>query len=800
MKPAQIETVVTTRQIVVRGQGTTIPFKHPEAIENRNAMAKALYSRTFTWLVDLINGTTNPGAFTEKFIGVLDIFGFENFQVNSFEQLCINFTNEKLHKFFNHYVFALEQEEYLREGINFSHIKFTDNTLCLELIEKPPKCVLRLLDEECRFPKGSDESFLEKQHQALGGHPHYVKPHKSRMSEEFGVLHFAGVVQYRIHGFLDKNKDVMQDQLFEFMRQSSDEFVRDVTKFQNMLAMDRKVVMGKRLRRTKSIVPGSGSNPESLRTNKAKPTVGDTFRRQLAALVEVLEDTTPWYVRCIKPNAMKKPGKYEDDLCTTQLQYSGMLDIVRIRKEGFPVHVPAESFVDKYHSMATIMGKRLSTDPKEAVREIMTFIKAPETEWQVGKTKVFLRNSVFEPLEAALRQILQERVVKIQALFRGYRARKGPPLSPCSLPPSPVASPTSRHPSCVNTRCGSGAEYKATLVAIVRIQAAVRAAAQRWKYLRQKRAAIRLQAAVRGWRDREVVKEMKREIEKEKKRKKKEAAEKKKRAAQEQGETMMEESFLQAQKELFAMAKFAEAKAEQASSRPSGDVDSMFTFLADDKNPQAPGKDAAMLAKVNTEIDAIFADDKPEAPGKRTMRRRKRVQKKQEAELQAEEAAAAEKEEAAPDPMQYSMDKFASNYFNTHPWSEYSLLRPGKNTLKRSKKDGSLSWQDMTRYTSSPTIPTSLVHLHNPEDVDLAVIMWKDINKQLSGALKPEVVMQSTQSIVAYCLERVALRDEVFCQVMRQANNCPDPEVQRRAWLFMMVLVVSYPPSKRLYP
>lgn len=234
-----IKQCLTNRTIVIKGEGTVIPLKKHEADLNKNAMAKALYSRTFTWLVDQINQTTNPGSATTKFIGVLDIFGFENFETNGFEQLCINFTNEKLHKFFNHYVFALEQAEYTREGIDFSHISFTDNSRCLELIELPPMCVLKLLDEECKVPKGNDIGYVTKQHAGLGKHPDYVKPDQRSLNELFGIKHFAGEVWYTVEGFLMKNKDTDQGQLFELMRESSHKFVKDVTRFQDMLKVER---------------------------------------------------------------------------------------------------------------------------------------------------------------------------------------------------------------------------------------------------------------------------------------------------------------------------------------------------------------------------------------------------------------------------------------------------------------------------------------------------------------------------------------------------------------------------------
>lgn len=302
--------------------------------------------------------------------------------------------------------------QYRQEEIQYSHITFTDNTMCLELIEKPPRCVLKLLTEQCHMPKGSDLAYLTNLHAEFESHPCYVKGDDRRKWEkEFGLKHYAGCVTYAVEGFVDKNRDVQQDVFFDFMSRSTNEFVQEITVYQDLLGC--------------TVGRASGNATTMSRgTSKGKPTLCDSFRHQLQALVDVLQATTPWYARCIKPNMQKAANNYDEKLVLDQLKYLGMLDIIRIRKEGFPIHMPFLDFIARYRCLDKGRLSR-SYNEKEAVRCLISSQGVPETEWQIGKTKVFLRSYVHEPLEDSRNQMVTSNAIIIQKIWRGYVVRRG---------------------------------------------------------------------------------------------------------------------------------------------------------------------------------------------------------------------------------------------------------------------------------------------------------------------------------------------------------------------------------------
>lgn len=278
--------------------------------------------------------------------------------------------------------------QYKQEEIKFSHIQFTDNTQCLELIEKPPRCLLKLLTEQCHMPKGSDAAYVNNLNSEFEGHPHYEKATDRRHLEtEFSIRHYAGSVTYQVKGFVDKNRDVQQDVLFDFMSRSKNPFVQEISSYQDLLTLQSQSPSQQQLQNIANGIIGTVQRG----TSKGKLTVSDTFRYQLQSLVDVLQSTNPWYVRCIKPNAEKLPNDYDNQMVLDQLRYLGMLDIIRIRREGYQIHLPFDEFVYRYQCLT----KRVRNLPIEAqVQSVINDLHVPATEWQLGKTKVFLRAKV----------------------------------------------------------------------------------------------------------------------------------------------------------------------------------------------------------------------------------------------------------------------------------------------------------------------------------------------------------------------------------------------------------------------
>ncbi|KAJ2953414.1 hypothetical protein O0L34_g1004 [Tuta absoluta] len=449
--------VLLERQINVRGNVTDIPLRLHEARENRHAMARALYSRTFAWLVRHVNSCSAPGREASRALGVLDIFGFENFAANSLEQLCINYANEKLHMFFNNYVFALEQEIYKLEGIKYSQIQFTDNSACLELLEKPPRSLLKLLSEQCHMPKGSDSAYLTNIQGEFGEHQSFVKGSRRKWEEEFGVQHYAGAVTYSVQGFVDKNRDTQQDAFIDHLSRSQNPFVRELADYVADLAPPGHDM---------SLSSPNSTSTTQRGTSKGRPTVVDTFRAQLQSLVDMLQATDVWYVRCIKPNEKKEAGLYNDTLVLEQLRYLGMNEIVRIRRDGYPVHLPVEQFQARYRCLLP------HPRPKNPdVERILCLVRAPKDDWQVGYTKIFMRSSVHAPLEAKRSALLQESALRLQKWYKGSMKRR---------------------------------QYLQWRNAVIVLQSAWRGWKNRVHFLRLRRSALTLQRHLRGAFAREV--------------------------------------------------------------------------------------------------------------------------------------------------------------------------------------------------------------------------------------------------------------------------------------------------------
>ncbi|XP_061604473.1 myosin-9-like isoform X2 [Phyllopteryx taeniolatus] len=380
------------------------------------ALAKATYERMFRWLVMRINKaldkTKRQGA---SFIGILDIAGFEIFELNSFEQLCINYTNEKLQQLFNHTMFILEQEEYQREGIEWSFIDFgLDLQPCIELIEKPasPPGILALLDEECWFPKATDKSFVEKVLQEQGTHPKFFKPKKLMDEADFSIIHYAGKVDYKADEWLMKNMDPLNDNVASLLNQSTDKFVSELWK-----DVDRIVGLDK--------VSGMPEMPGAFKTRKGMfRTVGQLYKEQLSKLMATLRNTNPNFVRCIIPNHEKKAGKLDPHLVLDQLRCNGVLEGIRICRQGFPNRIVFQEFRQRYEILTPNAIPKGFMDGKQACVLMIKSLELDPNLYRIGQSKVFFRAGVLAHLEEERDMKITDIIISFQAWCRGYLARR----------------------------------------------------------------------------------------------------------------------------------------------------------------------------------------------------------------------------------------------------------------------------------------------------------------------------------------------------------------------------------------
>ncbi|XP_023175399.1 myosin heavy chain, muscle isoform X18 [Drosophila hydei] len=375
------------------------------------ALCKGVFDRLFKWLVKKCNETLDTKQKRQHFIGVLDIAGFEIFDYNGFEQLCINFTNEKLQQFFNHHMFVLEQEEYQREGIEWTFIDFgMDLQLCIDLIEKPMG-ILSILEEESMFPKATDQTFSEKlTNTHLGKSAPFQKPKPPKPGQQaahFAIGHYAGVVAYNITGWLEKNKDPLNDTVVDQFKKSQNKLLIEIF----------------------ADHPGQSGGGEQAKGGRGKKgggfaTVSSAYKEQLNSLMSILRSTQPHFVRCIIPNEMKQPGVVDAHLVMHQLTCNGVLEGIRICRKGFPNRMVYPDFKMRYQILNPRGIKEVS-DPKKASKVLIESTELNEDLYRLGHTKVFFRAGVLGQMEEFRDERLGKIMSWMQAWARGYLSRKG---------------------------------------------------------------------------------------------------------------------------------------------------------------------------------------------------------------------------------------------------------------------------------------------------------------------------------------------------------------------------------------
>ncbi|MCJ1393812.1 Myosin type-2 heavy chain 1 [Xylographa bjoerkii] len=421
--PNEFAKWIVKKQLITRGERIISNLTQQQALVVRDSVAKYIYSSLFDWLVETINhglATDEVLSHAASFIGVLDIYGFEHFAKNSFEQFCINYANEKLQQEFNQHVFKLEQEEYVREEIDWTFINFSDNQPCIDLIEGKLG-ILSLLDEESRLPMGCDEQFVTKLHHnyAADKQKFYKKPRFGKSA--FTVCHYATDVTYESDGFIEKNRDTVPDEHMEVLRLTTNSFLGEVLE---AAATVREKDLATAANAKAAAAPGRRMGVAASR----KPTLGGIFKSSLVELMQTINSTDVHYIRCIKPNEGKAAWKFEGPMVLSQLRACGVLETVRISCAGYPTRWTYEEFALRYYML--VPSNQWTSKIRDMANAILQKALGQSTEkgidkYQLGLTKIFFRAGMLAFLENLRTKRLNECAIMIQKNLRcKYYRRK----------------------------------------------------------------------------------------------------------------------------------------------------------------------------------------------------------------------------------------------------------------------------------------------------------------------------------------------------------------------------------------
>ncbi|KAM3925895.1 unconventional myosin-Va isoform 7-T7 [Leptodactylus fuscus] len=405
------------RKLVTAAETYIKPISRLQATNARDALSKHIYANLFGWIVTHVNKALLSSAKQNSFIGVLDIYGFETFEINSFEQFCINYANEKLQQQFNLHVFKLEQEEYMKEQIPWTLIDFYDNQPCINLIEAKMG-ILDLLDEECKMPKGTDNTWAQKLYNThLKTCALFEKPRLSNVA--FIIQHFADKVEYQCEGFLEKNKDTVFEDQVKVLKASKFKLLTELFQDEeHALSPTSTAPPGRTLLSRTGL-----RKPKPQQASKEhKKTVGHQFRNSLHLLMETLNATTPHYVRCIKPNDFKYPFTFDSKRAVQQLRACGVLETIRISAAGFPSRWTYQEFFSRYRVL--MKQKDVLSDRRQTCKNVLEKLIVDQDKYQFGKTKIFFRAGQVAYLEKIRADKLRMACIRIQKTIRGWLLRK----------------------------------------------------------------------------------------------------------------------------------------------------------------------------------------------------------------------------------------------------------------------------------------------------------------------------------------------------------------------------------------